>query len=109
MNNKVRKIIREILIEISYQKNIININDIILDKEIVLVDTNDVNLIISSVKDGKVPLDKLRVLTMADKLSKNETLPPVILDINNKLVDGFHRYAAYKISNKSEVPFVTRN
>ena len=83
----------------------ININDINIEKEIVLVDTSNPHLIIKTSQEGKMPLDKLRVETMAELLKKGKNLPPVILYKNNSLKDGHHRYAAYKLAGIEEIPF----
>jgi hypothetical protein len=85
--------------------NFIDINDIILDEELVLVDTNNIDEIIKLNKEGKMPLDKLRVETMYKKIKENKYLPPIILFRNNKLKDGHHRYAAYDMANVRKIPF----
>jgi hypothetical protein len=84
----------------------INIDDIKIEREMVLVDTSDVNNIIRISKEGKMPLDKLRVETMVSiLLSGSNKLPPIKLDKSNLLIDGHHRYMAYKISDIEEIPF----
>ena len=84
---------------------LINIDEIILEKELVLIDTKYPNLIINAVKDGKMPLDKLRVSTMANIINNGGALPPIILYKNKQLKDGHHRYAAYKLAGKKEIPY----
>ena len=88
---------------------LININDVKTEKEMILVDTKNVNDIISISKSGKMPLDKLRVMSMVDKLSKGETLPPIKINHDNLLIDGHHRYMAYKLANIKQIPFVWFN
>ncbi len=83
-----------------------NINDIVTEKEMIPVDTKNVYEIISISKSGKMPLNKLRVMTMVDKLKNGGTLPPIKVNNENKLIDGHHRYMAYKIANISKIPFV---
>lgn len=88
------------------QINKININNIKVEREMVLVDTSKVNDIIRISKEGKIPLDKLRVKTMLRViLSGSVKLPPIKLDKFNLLIDGHHRYMAYKMSNIVEIPF----
>lgn len=89
----------------NYSDNTINIDDIKLEKEIVLVDTSNPHLIIKTSQEGKMPLDKLRVETMAELLKNGKKLPPVVLHKNNLLKDGHHRYAAYKLADIKEIPF----
>lgn len=84
----------------------INIDDIKTEKELISVDTKNVNDIISTSRSGKMPLDKLRVMTMVDKLNGGGTLPPVKINDDNMLIDGHHRYMAYKLANINEIPFV---
>lgn len=89
--------------------NTINIDRIILEKEPVLVDTNNVPEILKLSKEGKMPLDKIRVESMINLLKNKKSLPPLILDKNNKLKNGFHRYMAYKLSNIDNIPFEINN
>ncbi len=84
----------------------INVDDIKTEKEMIPVDTKNVNDIISTSRIGKMPLDKLRVMTMVDKLNNGGTLPPVKINDDNMLIDGHHRYMAYKLANINEIPFV---
>lgn len=84
----------------------INVDDIKTEKEMIPVDTKNVNDIISTSRGGKMPLDKLRVMTMVDKLNSGGTLPPVKINDDNMLIDGHHRYMAYKLANINEIPFV---
>jgi diaminopimelate epimerase len=89
----------------NFGNQFININDIKLEREIVLVDTSNPHLIIKTSQEGKMPLDMLRVETMAELLKNGKTLPPIVLYKNNLLKDGHHRYAAYKLAGINEVPF----
>lgn len=83
--------------------NYIKINDIKIEKEMVLADsTFD---ILKYYDKDMMPLDKKRVLTMKKKLLNGEKLPPVIIDKENNLKDGHHRYYAYKLAKKDEIPF----
>jgi hypothetical protein len=84
----------------------VNIDDITAEKELVLVDTKDVNRIIHLSSQGKIPLDKLRVEAMVVKLKSGKDLPPVILDDKNNLVDGHHRLAAHKLVGTKSIPAV---
>lgn len=84
----------------------IDIDDIKTDKEMIPVDTKNFNDIISTSRSGKMPLDKLRVMTMVDKLNSGGVLPPVKINNDNMLIDGHHRYMAYKIANIQKIPFV---
>lgn len=43
---------------------------------------------------------------MVDKLKNNGTLPPVKINDDNILIDGHHRYMAYKLANINEILFV---
>lgn len=83
----------------------INIDDIIIEKPIILVDTKNPNNIISAYQSGKMPLDKLRVYAMIHKLKSGKLLPPISLNSKNELIDGHHRYMAHKIANINDVPF----
>ena len=106
-NNIIRKIIKTALNEwLNEEEQYINIDDITTEKKMILVNTKNVNDIISASRSGKMPLDKLRVMTMVDKLKNNGILPPVKIDDENMLIDGHHRYMAYKLSNINEIPFV---
>jgi ParB-like chromosome segregation protein Spo0J len=89
----------------NFHSNTIDINKIELEKEIVPVDTSNVNKIIELIKNGKMPLDKLRVDSMVSKLKKGGKLPPLILYPNNILKDGHHRFAAYQIAGVEDIPF----
>lgn len=84
---------------------ILNINDIKIEnnKELVLVDTSNVNDIIKASREGKIPLDKLRVETMANKIKSGNELPPIKITHDNILKDGYHRYAAHKLINKKDI------
>lgn len=89
-------------------KNYINITDINIDKDFILVDTNtsdSANNIINAFKMGKTPLDKKRVMSMVNTLL-NKMLPPVEIDNNNNLINGYHRYYAYKIAKINKIPFI---
>ncbi len=107
-NSKIRNIIKTTLNEwLSEQAQYINIDDIKTEKEMIPVDTKNVNDIISTSRSGKMPLDKLRVMTMVNKLKSGGTLPPIKINDDNMLIDGHHRYIAYKLANISEIPFVS--
>jgi ParB-like chromosome segregation protein Spo0J len=106
-NSKIRKIIKTTLNEwLNEQEQYINIDDIKTEKEMIPVDTKNVNDVISTSRSGKMPLDKLRVMTMVDKLNGGGTLPPVKINDDNMLIDGHHRYMAYKLANINKIPFV---
>lgn len=105
----IRKIILTTLLNEQFnQQNLqyININDIVVAKELILVDTKNVHDIISTAKNGKMPLDELRVLTMVNKLNNGGSLPPIKINGLNMLIDGHHRYMAYKLSNINNIPFI---
>lgn len=89
----------------NFHTNTIDINKIGFEKELVPVDTSNVNKIIELSRNGKMPLDKQRVDSMVSKLKKNGKLPPLILYPNNMLKDGHHRFAAYQIAGIEDVPF----
>jgi ParB-like chromosome segregation protein Spo0J len=111
MNEDMRKMIDDFKQFTNENNKIIhhiNIGDIKTEKEMVLVDTKNVNEIISTSRSGKMPLDKLRVMTMIDKLNSGGTLPPVKINDDNMLIDGHHRYAAYKLADINQIPFVYR-
>jgi len=42
---------------------------------------------------------------MVKKLENGGELPPIKIDKNNNIIDGHHRYMAYKLSNIDKVPF----
>ena len=80
------------------------ITDLKTEKEIVLVDTKKVHDILYQHSKGKIPLDKLRVNTMVKKLKDGGVLPPITVDENNMVIDGHHRYEAYKLAGMNEIP-----
>lgn len=53
-----------------------------------------------------MPLDKLRVMTMVEKLNNGGALPPVKINDDDVLIEGHHRYMAYKLANINKIPFV---
>jgi hypothetical protein len=112
MSEDIRKMIdkvknfKQFINENNETTQYINVDDIKTEKEMIPVDTKNVNDIISTSRSGKMPLDKLRVMTMVDKLNSGGTLPPVKIDNDNMLIDGHHRYMAYKLANINKIPFV---
>jgi hypothetical protein len=102
INKEIKQNINE---EIQNSIQNIDINNIKINGELILVDTNNPNEIISVHNNGKIPLDKLRVETMIKKLKTGSELPPVVLDKNNLLKDGYHRYYAYKMAGRKTIPF----
>ena len=93
MSEDVRKMIdkvknfKQFINENNETTQYINIVDIKIEKEMIPVDTKNVNDIISTSRSGKIPLDKLRLITMVDKLNSGGTLPPVKINDDNMLIE----------------------
>lgn len=90
----------------NFENKYIDINDIKTEKEIILVDTKYPNDIINAVRNGLMPLDKLRVETMANVLLSGKKLPPIIISNDNLIIDGYHRYAAHKLAGINKISFI---
>lgn len=82
----------------------VNIDDIVIEKTIELVDaTNSVDSI-AEYRQHKILLDKARVMGLVQSINNGKYIPPVLLNDDNLLVDGFHIYAAYKLTNINKIP-----
>lgn len=104
--NKINKILKYIKLYENFVSKNININNVILDKEIILVNPRNYNEIISAHRENKIPLDKNRVRAMMNTIQSGKQLPPIELDKNSKLINGYHRYAAYKAMNINQIPYI---
>ncbi len=82
-----------------------DINLIKLEKPLELVNTDDVNKIVSLYNKGIMPLDEKKVLSILEKLKNGKELPPLKINKDNLLVDGHHRYMAYKLEKILFVPY----
>lgn len=91
-------------LEMSKSKDI-KMSKIKLEKDLVLVDTRDPQNIINAYREGRMPLDKARVEALSILVKKGHSLPPVVLDKNKMLVDGHHRFVAYKLAGKATIPY----
>ena len=83
----------------------INIDQIKLEREIEVIDASDATNIMVSFASGKMPIDREDIDQMVTAIRDGVKFPPVVLNRDNVLVDGHHRYMAYKRLGMKEIPF----